>query len=828
MGSGVATGGSYSITTSALADGLHTITARATDLAGNVSVASSGLPVTIDPVIPATPSVPDLTAATDSGALNTDNVTNVTIPTFTGTAEAGSTVTIFSDGVAVGSGIATGGSYSITTSALANGTHLVTALATDTAGNAGIASSALSVTIDATAPSAPSAPDLAAASDTGLLNTDNITSVTTPIFTGTAEGGSTVTIFRDGVAVGSGVATGGSYSITTSTLSGGTHNITAKATDLAGNVSVVSSALSVTIDTTAPATPSVPDLDPASDTGVSNTDNITDVATAVFNGTAETGSTVTIFSDGTAVGSGVATGGSYSIITSALAIGTHSITAKATDAAGNVGAASGALSVTIVTPSAFAPSIPDLIATSDSGASSTDNVTNVTIPTFTGTAEAGSTVTIFSDGVAVGSGVATGGSYSIATSALSDGTHQITASNPSGTSSTLVVTIDSLAPTVPPLPAMTTASDTGISNTDGVTSVTAPTFTGTAEAGSAVTVYSDGVAVGSGVATGGSYSITTSTLAAGTHVVTAKATDLAGNTSAASAGLSVTIDTTAPAAPSVPDLAAVSDSGASNTDNITRVTTPTFTGTAEAGSTVTVYSDGVAVGSGVAAGGSYNITTSTLAAGTHAVTAKATDPAGNVSLASSGLSVTIDTTAPGAPSVPDLAAASDSGSSSTDNVTSVAAPILTGTAEAGSTVTIFSDDSRSGIGRGGRRQLQHCDVGAGRRRTQHHRQSGGPSRQYERNFHRSHSDDRQFRTLGALNAGSGDRVRHRDVQCRQHHQCNYADRHRHGGGRQHGNDLQRWNCGRIGRCDQRHLQHSDLDADQRRPSHHRDSDRHSR
>ena len=65
-------------------------------------------------------------------------------------------------------------------------------------------------------------------------------------------------------------------------------------------------------------------------------------------------------------------------------------------------------------------------------------------------------------------------------------------------------------------------------------------------------------------------------MAAGVHVIAAKATDLAGNVSVASAPLSVTIDAIAPARPGTPDLAAASDSGASSTDNITNVTTPTL------------------------------------------------------------------------------------------------------------------------------------------------------------------------------------------------------------------------------------------------------------
>src|SRR5205823_8581538 len=112
----------------------------------------------LDNTAPTAPSTPDMTAATDSGSLNTDDVTNVTIPGFTGVAEAGSTVAIFSDGVQVGSGpaatYAAVGGITITTS-LSNGTHSITAKATDPSGNVSAASSALSVTIDTTAPAIP-------------------------------------------------------------------------------------------------------------------------------------------------------------------------------------------------------------------------------------------------------------------------------------------------------------------------------------------------------------------------------------------------------------------------------------------------------------------------------------------------------------------------------------------------------------------------------------------------------------------------------------------------------------------------------------------------
>ena len=112
------------------------------------------------------------------------------------------------------------------------------------------------------------------------------------------------------------------------------------------------------------------------------------------------------------------------------------------------------------------------------------------------------------------------------------------------------------------------------------------------------------------------------------------------------ANKNLVIDTTAPAAPSVPDLAAVDDTGTSNTDNITNLTTGlTFSGTAEANSTVTLYDGATSKGTATATGGNWSLDIS-LAAGVHSLTATATDAAGNVSAASGALSVTVDTTGP--------------------------------------------------------------------------------------------------------------------------------------------------------------------------------------
>ena len=147
----------------------------------------------------------------------------------------------------------------------------------------------------------------------------------------------------------------------------------------------------------------------------------------------------------------------------------------------------------------------------------------------------------------------------------------------------------------------------------------------------------------------------------------------------------------------------------SNSDRDTHDTTPVFTGTAEAGSLVRLYANGTEVGDVVANAmtGAWSITSSTLSDGAYTMTATATDAAGNTSLLSSGLSITIDTTPPATPAAPTLTAASDSFAAGTsfpgdnglgsnsDRDTNDTTPVFTGTAEAGSLVGCTRTEPRS-------------------------------------------------------------------------------------------------------------------------------------
>ena len=91
----------------------------------------------------------------DSGTVG-DGVTNANVLTLTGTAEANSSVKIFDGATLLGTITADGsGAWTYTTAVLANGSHSLTATATDAAGNVSAASSALTVTVDTIAPVAP-------------------------------------------------------------------------------------------------------------------------------------------------------------------------------------------------------------------------------------------------------------------------------------------------------------------------------------------------------------------------------------------------------------------------------------------------------------------------------------------------------------------------------------------------------------------------------------------------------------------------------------------------------------------------------------------------
>ncbi|MFC7700484.1 Ig-like domain-containing protein [Bradyrhizobium sp. GCM10028915] len=196
------------------------------------------------------------------------------------------------------------------------------------------------------APTAPSATTIASFSDDTGKAGDGVTNDSTVELKGTAAAGSTVKIYDGSTQIGSTTATStGSWDYITKVLTDAKHTLTATATNSSGQTSVASSALAITVDTKAPSAPTI-----ASHT-------VNSANQVVLSGTAEASSVVKVFDGTTQIGTAtVNSNGAWGYTSGALAAGSHSLTAKATDAAGNTGAASSAFAAS--TGTSTAPTAP--------------------------------------------------------------------------------------------------------------------------------------------------------------------------------------------------------------------------------------------------------------------------------------------------------------------------------------------------------------------------------------------------------------------------------------------------------------------------------------
>ncbi|MEZ8485323.1 VCBS domain-containing protein [Vibrio splendidus] len=190
------------------------------------------------------------------------------------------------------------------------------------------------------------------------------------------------------------------------------------------------------------------------------------------------------------------------------------------------------------------------------------------------------------------------------------------------------------------------SSDTGSSNTDHITHDNTPMMSGMTDIPfSQVTIYEGSTPVAHAISdANGDYSTDLTTLTDGLYNLSAKALAPSSVLPVVSGVLSVNIDTDT-VTPSV-DLAATSDSGISNHDDLTNQHTPVITGLAEANATISITDEhGNIVASGTSdASGQYQLTTSNLAEGAQTLTVEATDTAGNQQSAT--LALQVDYTAP--------------------------------------------------------------------------------------------------------------------------------------------------------------------------------------
>ena len=522
LGTATANGsGVWSFTPAGLAQGAHTVVVTETDLAGNTGTAS--LSITYDTIAP----VVTLALVTDSGSSATDNYSNV--DALSGTAEANSVVTIRDVATVLGTATANGsGHWLFTPTGLAQGAHTLVASQTDAAGNIGLGG--LNITYDTVAPVL----TMALASDTGSSATDKLTF--NAALAGYAEHNRLVTFTDGGVGIGSTTTNGqGAWSFTPTGLTQGAHTIVASQTDQAGNTG--STSFTFTYDSVAPVVTETL----TSDTGRSASDGIT--SNDALHGTADANAVVTIRDGTTVLGTTTASPtGAWSFTPSSLSQGAHTLVASTTDAAGNVGSAS--LAVTYLkTP----PVVTIMLAGQvDENATEMEGPAwglgwgsddYIAINAVTGTGLAGAVVTLSEYGVAGTLGTVTAnasGVWSYTLTGLSQGAHNIVASetdaagNIGSTGRGVFWIYDTLAPTI----TVALASDTGVSATDKISANVAlvGTADGGADAGDVVTIAEGAHVLGTAtVSAAGAWTFNPTGLSQGAHTLSVTETDTAGN-----------------------------------------------------------------------------------------------------------------------------------------------------------------------------------------------------------------------------------------------------------------------------------------------------------
>ncbi|MEU2154747.1 FG-GAP-like repeat-containing protein [Streptomyces sp. NPDC019396] len=320
------------------------------------------------------PATPVITSPAD-GAVLSDST-----PTFTGTGEAGTTVTLLEgDTVLCSVVVAVDGSWSCTPAvALSDGPHTVLPRATNGIGNA-TDGTPITITIDTTAPTAPV---ITSPADGAVL------SDSTPTFTGTGEPGTTVTLLEgDPVLCSAVVAVDGSWSCTPAVaLSDGPHSILPRATDQFGR-STDGTPITITIDATGPTAPVI--------TNPLNGAVLTE-SMPTFTGTGEPGTTVTLLEGDTVLCSAVvAVDGSWSCTPAvALSDGPHSILPRATD---QFGRSTDGTPITITIDTALVITSPrdgDTIRSCPRPRSTDGRGRGGCLLSFTGTGETGRTITV--------------------------------------------------------------------------------------------------------------------------------------------------------------------------------------------------------------------------------------------------------------------------------------------------------------------------------------------------------------------------------------------------------------------------------------------------
>jgi predicted phage tail protein len=608
---GTTTASPYSVTVSSMTSGSHALTAKAVDNFGSITTSAQ---VNISVAAPNTP--PTIVIISPANNAQFSSGQSVTI-TASATDSDGTVARVeFYDGSTL-VGTRTASPYSISVSGLAAGSHSLAAKAVD---NSGAITTSAAVNISLAAPNTP--PTIAITSPVNNAQFSSGQSVAITANAADSDGTVSRVEFYDGSTL-VGTQTASPYSVSLSGLASGSHSLTARAVDNSG--AVTTSAV-VNISVAAPNTPpTVAIISPANNAQFSSGQSVTITANAAdSDGTV---SRVEFYDGSTLVGT--QTTSPYSVSISGLASGSHSITAKGVDNSGAVTTSA------VVNISVAAPNTPPTVAIiSPANNAQFSSGQSVTI-TATASDSDGTVARVeFYDGSTL-VGTQTASPYSVTLSSMTSGSHALTAKavdNFGAITTSAQVNVSVAAPNIAPAVAITSpANNAQFSSGQSVTiAANASDSDGTI---SRVEFYDGATLVGTQTAS--PYSVSISSLASGSHSLTAKAVD---NSGAATASAVVNISVAAPNTP--PTVAIISPA---NNAQFSSGQSITITATASDSdgtiSRVDFYDGSTLIGTKTAS--PYSVSVSSLASGSHVLTAKAVDDLGALTT-SAQVNVSID------------------------------------------------------------------------------------------------------------------------------------------------------------------------------------------
>ena len=599
LGTAPVSAGSAVLNTSALAVGAHSLTAVYSGSASFNGSTSAAQAHTVNPAATTTglASSPDPSVVGQSVALTA--TVSVTAP---GAGSPGGTVQFFDGATSLGTAPVSAGSAVLNTSALAVGAHSLTAVYSGDASFNGSTSAVDGHTVNpaSTSTSLTSTPN---PSTFGANATLTATITVSPPGAGSPTG--TVEFFDGATSLGSATLSGGSAVLNTSALAVGAHSLTA----------VYSGSASFSGSTSAAHAHSVSAA--SSSTAVSTSPNPSVVGqsvtvTATITPSSATGS-VQFFDGVTSLGTAPVSAGSAAIATAAFAVGSHSITAVYSGDT-SFGSSTSPASTHTVNPAATTTTVGSSPNPSVVGQSVTITATVSVNPP--GAGAPGGSVEFFDGVTSLGTAPVSAGSASVNTSALAVGTHSLTAvysGNASFSGSTSAAQNHTVNPasTATALTSAPNPSTFGTSVTLTATVTVSPPGAGSPTG--TVQFFDGATSLGSAPLSSGTAVLNTSTLAVGGHSLTAVysgATSFSGSTSPAHTHTVNTANTTT-AVTTSPNPSVVGQGV-----TITATVTPsTATGTVE-------FFDGASsLGSSPLSGGVATLGTSSLAVGSHSITA---------------------------------------------------------------------------------------------------------------------------------------------------------------------------------------------------------------